>query len=342
MPVTPSELGTQPVGGVARVFEDVWQLKVPVPFPLVFVASYLVREDDGWTVIDPGFDYPEGREVWRRGAKSLGLDLGGDIRRVVVTHLHPDHIGLAKWMSGRAGCPVLMSGMEIAAARRLWNPTADTDRFFRFMVRYGMDEATARPNVLKQSSRTELPDEITPLAPGEKLEMGAGSYRLIHAPGHTDHHLVFHDEHRGLLIGGDHVLLRITPNIGVWPATEPRPLARYLASVDGMRGLDVNLVLPGHGPLFHDLNGRIEELTRHHEDRLDVMYRAYAGEPATPYEIACRVFSLDLSDYQLRFALAETLAHLELLEEQGRIEVAGEHPVRHRPVRRMDDIGSEA
>lgn len=336
MPVAPAEIGTQGVGEVARVFDDVWQLKVPVPFPLVFVASYLIREDDGWTVIDPGFDYPEAREVWERCAKSLGMDLDRDVRRVVVTHLHPDHIGLARWMSGRSDCPVFMGEKEIKSARRLWDPTADTDRFFKFMLRYGMDEATARPNVLKRNSETKLPDEITPLSPGEKLDLGGGSFRLTHAPGHTDHHLVLHDERRRLLIGGDHLLLKITPNIGVWPDTEPRPLARYLDSIDSMRGLDADLVLPGHGPLFHDLDGRIEELTCHHADRLDVMYEAYGKEPATPYEISCRVFSPDLSDYQLRFALAETLAHLELLEEKGRIEkIAGDTddaPVTHRPI----------
>ncbi|MGI8650587.1 MAG: MBL fold metallo-hydrolase [Rubrobacter sp.] len=332
MPVSPSELGTQAVGEVSHVFEDVYQLKVPVPFPLVFVASYLVREADGWTVIDPGYDYPEGREVWERGAKRLGLDLDKDVRRVVITHLHPDHIGLARWMSERSGCPVYMGGEEISSARRLWDPTADTDRFFKFMLRYGMDEATARPNVLKRNSETQLPDDITPLVPGEKFEMGDGAYRMIEAPGHTDHHLVFHDERRRLLICGDHLLLRITPNIGVWPDTEPRPLARYLESIDSLRGLAADLVLTGHGPLFHDTGGRIEELTRHHSERLDLMHEAYGGEAATPYEISCRAFSPDLTDYQLRFALAETLAHVQLLKEQGRIEQVDEDPVRHRPV----------
>lgn len=331
MSVAPSRLGTQPVSEASRVFEDVLQLKVPVPFPLVFVASYLIREDDGWTVIDPGFDYPEGREVWERGAKTLGLDLDEDVRRVVVTHLHPDHIGLARWMSERSGCPVFMGEEEIKSARRLWDPTADTDRFFEFMLANGMDEAMARPNALGRNAETKLPDDITPLFPGEKLELGGHSFRLIHAPGHTDYHLVFHDERRRLLIGGDHLLLRITPNIGIWPDTEPSPLARYLGSIDSMRTLEADLVLPGHGPLFHDLEGRIDELLVHHEMRLDAMYEAYAGNPATPYEISRRVFSPDLSDYQLRFALAETLAHVELLEEQGRTERVDEDPVRHRP-----------
>ncbi|AHY46941.1 Metallo-beta-lactamase superfamily [Rubrobacter radiotolerans] len=332
MAVAPSELGTQPVGEAAPVAEGIYQLKVPVPFPLVFVASYLIEGEGGWTVVDPGYDYPEAREVWELGARSLGLDLDSGVEKVVVTHLHPDHIGLARWLGERAGCPVFMGGEEILSARRLWDPTADTDRFFKFMLRHGMDEATARPNVLKRNSQTRLPDDITPLSPGEKLELGDGSYRMIHTPGHTDHHLVFHDERRRVLLGGDHLLLRITPNIGVWPDTAPSPLARYLDSLNSLRDLEADLVLPGHGPLFHDLGGRIEELLLHHEHRLDATLAAYGGREATPYAVSCRVFSPDLTDYQLRFALAETLAHVELLEERGLLERTGEDPVRHRPL----------
>jgi glyoxylase-like metal-dependent hydrolase (beta-lactamase superfamily II) len=129
-----------------------------------------------------------------------------------------------------------------------------------------------------------------------------------------------HDERRRLLFAGDHLLLHITPNIGLWTYTAPRPLQRYLDSLRGLRGLDVELVFPGHGPLFHDLGGRIEELLLHHEERLEVMHTAFEGGSATPFEIARRVFPEDLSDHQLRFALAETLAHLEYLVDRGRAE----------------------
>lgn len=332
MSVAPSALGTQPIGGVCRVFEDVHQLKVPVPFPLRFVASYLIPGDDGWTVIDPGFDYPEAREVWESGAREVGLDLDGGIEKILVTHLHPDHIGLARWMAGRSGAPVFMGEEEIQNARVLWDPTRDGEELRRFLLHNGMSEATARPTAVTTNPGVEMPDEILPLHPGEKLEVGDGSFRLVHTPGHTDHHLMLHDERRRVVIAGDHLLLRITPNIGVWPYTAPRPLQRYLDSLESLHGLEADLVLPGHGPLFHDIDGRMDELIAHHDERLGVMHEAFRGELATPYEISRRVFPEDLSDYQLRFALAETLAHLELLADRGRAERLEGEPVLYRPL----------
>ena len=96
MSVAPSSIGTQPIGETSRVSDGIFQIKLPVPFPLKFVASYLVEGRDGWTVIDPGFDYPPARETWERGAAEVGLDRGRDLARIIVTHLHPDHIGLAR------------------------------------------------------------------------------------------------------------------------------------------------------------------------------------------------------------------------------------------------------
>jgi glyoxylase-like metal-dependent hydrolase (beta-lactamase superfamily II) len=142
----------------------------------------------------------------------------------------------------------------------------------------------------------------------------------LHTPGHSDYHFVLHDERRRLLFAGDHLLLEITPNIGLWTYTAPRPLRRYLDSIASLRDLDVDLVFPGHGPLFHDLEGRVDELLAHHEERLSVMLAALDGKPATPFEVARRVFPEDLTDHQLRFALAETLAHLEHLEWDGYVE----------------------
>ena len=318
--VPPSSLGTQPIGGISRVSESVYQLKLPVPFPLRFVASYLVEGRDGWTVIDPGFDYPPARETWENGSAEVGLDLDNDVSRIIVTHLHPDHIGLARWLEERSGAPVWMLEGEIENARHVWNPDRNTDDFVRYLLRNGMDLETAEPTAGSTSLGIRLPDRLLALRPGDVIELGEGESRVVHTPGHSDFHFVLHDERRRLLFAGDHLLLHITPNIGLWTYTAPRPLERYLGSLRALRGMDVDLVFPGHGPLFHDLDGRIDELILHHEERLDVMHAAFDGEPATAFEISRRVFAEDLTDHQLRFALAETLAHLEHLEGGGRVE----------------------
>jgi glyoxylase-like metal-dependent hydrolase (beta-lactamase superfamily II) len=318
--VAPSELGIQPIGGVAPVAEGVHQLKLPVPFPMKFVASYLFEEDGGWTIIDPGFDYPAAREAWKVGAAELGLDLERDVHRVIVTHLHPDHIGLARWMEERSGAPVFMLEGEVENARFVWDPVRGNEGFVRFLMENGMDAQTAGATAENTGMRIRLPERLVPLHDGDEISLGGSEAKVLHTPGHSDFHFVLHDGRRKLLFAGDHLLLRITPNIGLWAYTAPHPLERYLESLKGLRGLDADLVFPGHGPLFHDLDGRIDELLLHHKERLSEMHTALGTEPATPFEVARRVFSPDLTDHQLRFALAETVAHLEYLEGEGRAE----------------------
>ena len=318
--VPPSSLGTQPIGEISRVSEGIYQLKLPVPFPLRFISSYLVEGRNGWTVIDPGFDYSPARETWEKGAAEVGLDLDQNVERVIVTHLHPDHIGLARWLEERSGAPVWMLEGEIENARHVWDPKRGTGGFVRYLMHNGMDERTAGATAGTTRLGVRVPERLIPLRSGDEITLGDSESRVLHTPGHSDFHFVLHDERRRLLFAGDHLLLHITPNIGLWTYTAPRPLERYLDSLRGLRGLDVDLVFPGHGPLFHDLDGRIEELLLHHEERLEVMHAAFDGWPATPFEIARRVFPEDLSDHQLRFALAETLAHLEYLVDEGRAE----------------------
>jgi glyoxylase-like metal-dependent hydrolase (beta-lactamase superfamily II) len=330
--VAPSSLGTQPIGETSRVAVGVYQVKLPVPFPLKFVASYLVEDRDGWTVIDPGFDYPPAREALEAGAEEVGLDLERDLRRIIVTHLHPDHIGLARWLEERSEAPVWMLEGEIEIACNVWDPNRGTEDFVWYLIRNGMDARTAEPTAGSTKLGVRLPERLIPLRPGDAIELGGSEARVVHTPGHSDFHFVLHDERRKLLFAGDHLLLEITPNIGLWTYTAPRPLRRYLESLQELRGLGVDLVFPGHGPLFHDLDGRVDELLAHHEERLSVMLAALNGQSATPFEVARRVFPENLTDHQLRFALAETLAHLEHLEGDGYVEQVADGVVSFRAV----------
>ena len=321
--VAPSGLGAQPVGEVAEVADGVYQLKVPVPIPLVFVSVYLVEGDDGWTLIDSGFDYPEGREVWEAGARAVGCDLRRDVSRIVVTHFHPDHLGAARWLQGLADAPVYMLGSEIANSREIWD-AADPAPFIGHLLANGMDPDLAGRAAAKMRAHLALPETLVPLEAGEKMPLGDGFVRVVHAPGHADHQIVLHDEERRVLFAADHILLGITPNVGRWPESEPNPLARYLESIRSVGNLTVDLVLPGHGPLFHDLKGRVDELLRHHEDRLELMLREIEGVPKTPFEVSRKVFRYGLSLYERCFALTETLAHLEHLVLEGRAERTGD------------------
>jgi glyoxylase-like metal-dependent hydrolase (beta-lactamase superfamily II) len=324
--VQPSPLATQPIGEAARVADDVWQLKLPVPFPLRFVSVYLVEGNDGWTLVDAGYDYPPARVAWEAGATTAGCDLTRDVVQIVVTHFHPDHIGAARWLQERTGAPVCMMEREIPFARRLWG-SSETSMFEEYLVRHGMDRIMAEETAAVVRYALPLPDEMVPLRPGEKLAFGESAVRIIHVPGHADNQIVLHDEVRGILCAADHLLLGITPNIGLWPESEPHPLARYLESLEGMRGLGADLVLPGHGPVFHDLDGRIGELLSHHEERLETVRRAISNRPKTTYEVSRIVFRGTLTEHQRCFALAETLAHLDHLVFEGRAQRVEEEAV---------------
>jgi glyoxylase-like metal-dependent hydrolase (beta-lactamase superfamily II) len=328
--VAPSELGTQPIGEIARVAEGVYQLKLPVPFPLRFVSVYLVESEDGWTLIDSGYDYPPTYEAWERGAEGAGCDLERDVARIVVTHFHPDHLGGARWLQERSGAPVYMLEAEIPFSRKLWGDPAGRETFMKYLIRHGTPPNIARPASAEIRSGLPLPEEMLPLRAGERVSLGRNAAFVIHTPGHADNHFVLHDEERGILFAADHLLLVITPNVGLWPESEPHPLARYLRSLQGLRGLGADLILPGHGPVFHDLDGRIEEIVVHHAERLDVMRAVLKDGPKTPYAVSRIVFRGAITVRQRCFALAETLAHLDHLVLQGRAELVEDERIAYR------------
>jgi glyoxylase-like metal-dependent hydrolase (beta-lactamase superfamily II) len=325
--VEPSKLGTQPIGGVAEVVSGIYQMKISVPIPLGFVSAYLIEGPEGWTLLDTGFDYPEGRAAWEAGAASIGLDLRGDVGRILVSHFHPDHLGAARWLQGLSGAPVYMLGEEIEHSRLVWESDESGSSLVDGLVLNGMPRGLAEEAGSGMRANLKLPEKLLPLRAGEEIPLGRSVARVVHAPGHADYQYMLYDESRGILFAADHVLLRITPNIGLWPESLPHPLARYLKSLLGMRGMNANLVLPGHGPIFHDLEGRIDELLLHHEERLEAMHGEIQARPKTPFEVSSAVFRETLTLYERCFALAETRAHLEHLALEGRAERTEVEPI---------------
>jgi glyoxylase-like metal-dependent hydrolase (beta-lactamase superfamily II) len=158
------------------------------------------------------------------------------------------------------------------------------------------------------------------LAPGDELLIGARAFVAIATPGHSDGHLAFYCAAERLLLCGDAVLPRITPNVGLWTSAGGDPLAAFSDSLAMLATLDVTLALPGHGAPIERFHERIGELQRHHHERLADMTAA-VGKSATAYQVCCAVFPThELSSHQTRFAMAETLAHLEYLALRGQIE----------------------
>lgn len=310
-----------------RIVRDLYQVHIPLPFALNRVNCYLLRGDHGWTILDTGLNTAKARAIWRDVWRQLAIQ-PADIAQIILTHVHPDHYGLAGWIQevcqrqdGRTP-PVLTSTREANLAIQFWR----TDRTWeedlrRFWSRCGAPPELATAMVastafMRQRVRPH-PKTIDIIAPGETIRMGGRSFQAFLMPGHSDGQLVFHDAGDRLLLCGDHVLSKITANIGLWPQGEPDPLGRYLASLDVLERLPTRLSLPGHGPLMTNLPGRLQALRAHHAARLEQTL-AIARPGVTPYQAGRQIFEFDeLSVHEKRFAVVETLAHLEHLVERG-------------------------
>jgi glyoxylase-like metal-dependent hydrolase (beta-lactamase superfamily II) len=310
---------------VQAISTDIYQVTLPLPFALRSVNCYLLRGGEGWTVVDCGLNTSQGRETWHEAFAELGFR-PQDVHQIVLTHAHPDHYGLAGWLQAEAeGRPtVFMSAREAELAHLVWQEEAGwAEAVTTFWRNCGIPDELVTAVVI-ETDRTRQrtkphPQTIQTIEPGTTIQLGQRHFQAIHTPGHSDGQLIFYDAEDGLLLCGDHVLQKITPNISLWPFGEPDPLGRYLHSLSQIAELEVRLVLPGHGPMITDLRGRIAQLAAHHEQRLGVMAAAVNGR-ATPFSVSQQVFDFDtLSIHEKRFAVAETLAHLEYLAWQGRL-----------------------
>ncbi len=314
-----------PTDILTPVADDIYQVRLPLPFALNSVNVYLLRDGDGWTLVDTGLNTREARAAWETVFTELNIK-SGDIHRIILTHVHPDHYGMAGWFQSRTDgdLPVYLSRRETELVRLLWEGEGLQAReFSHFLAIYGMPNDMI--DIVGDSLTNTIhhtyphPTNLQPLIPGDTITIGARTFRIIHAPGHSDGHLIFYDVADHLMLPGDHVLMKITPNIGSWPDTDPDPLGRYLDSLKSLSSYDVRLALPGHKSLITDWNGRLTELLHHHDQRLDHTLSAIAGG-ATVYEASRKVFdSARFSPHEWRFAVVETLAHLEYLQQRGQV-----------------------
>jgi glyoxylase-like metal-dependent hydrolase (beta-lactamase superfamily II) len=308
-----------------QVAEGIYQVQLPLPFPLRIVNCYLLRDDTGWTVVDTGLNYPDGQAAWQAAFAELDID-PRSITRILLTHAHPDHYGMAGWLAELSGAPVYLSPAEQAFAERVWH---DGDAAYRavtaFFQAHGMPAALAAEvyaNMAALRPMTQPTPRTIALEPGARIAIGRRVFRAIPTPGHSDGHLAFYCAQERLLVCGDTVLTKITPNISLWPYGRPDPLADFLQSLHMLAGLDVAMALPGHGPVISSFRERLDELRLHHDQRLGAVERA-AANGATAFAICTSIFPTeDLSPHQIRFAMAETLAHLEYLVGIGRLERA--------------------
>ena len=333
---TPSEL-TYPLapqrpaaGQVLDVADGVRWLRMALPFALDHINLWLLRDHfdgrDGWTVVDTCIDHPDARAAWE-GVFQHHLD-GLPIVRVVITHMHPDHIGLAHWLCERWQVPMWISLGDYLNARMGSGAVRGFggDAARAFFTRHGISDPEHIQAVGLHGPRygdmvPKVPANYRRLLDGQTLVIGSRTWRCIAGYGHAPEHMALYDEQGGVLISGDMVLPRISTNVSVYE-TEPEgdPLSLFLSSLDRYLALPANtLVLPSHGEPFIGLHTRVAQLKQHHAERLAELIQACRNQPKTALDILPVLFKRKLDAHQLAFAMGEAIAHLNHLWHQQRL-----------------------
>lgn len=310
-------------GEAIEIAPGILWASIPLPFRLNHVNIWFLEEPDGWTAIDCGIDSDDVRAVWER---LMHGPLGGrPLRRLLATHGHTDHVGLAGYLVERHGVPFVASLAEWLWARlRFAERDAVKPAAESFFARHGCSAEmigefrSHRGGIV--STMGPHPEAFVRMRDGEMLWLGGRQWRVIVGGGHSDEHCSLYCASDNLLIAGDQILPRISPVVGVYP-TEPDadPLGDYLASLPRFAALPEDaLVLPGHGLPFVGLHTRVDELQAHHAKRLDAL-GAMLDRPQSAAAAAAQLFARAVAEGHGRLALAETLAHLHRLVAQGRV-----------------------
>jgi glyoxylase-like metal-dependent hydrolase (beta-lactamase superfamily II) len=295
---------------VTRLPPDVRQVTLPLPTRPGHVHAYLLAGEDGWTLVDTGLGLPDAKELWNAELEAAG----GRVGRVFVTHFHPDHVGAAADLHELTGAPVYQGALDYAQCELVWGNPSWPQRLAEWFRAQGAPghvtgELVEQGSLFRPFIRYQ-PDPVLAEA-GEELD----GWELVAAAGHADGQLCLFKD--GVLIAADHLLAQITPTVGLWPASRPDPLADYLAALERTIELDPRLALPGHGELVADPAARARELQEHHRLRLEATNEALTTAPQTGYELSFPLFGGDLKPGARRFAIAETLSHVEHLVHLG-------------------------
>ena len=319
-------------GQVIAIADGVGWARLPVPGSLKHINIWLLDDpgsesgagSDGVAIVDTGLDIAPCREAWE--ALLAGPLAGRPVTRVICTHFHPDHIGLAGWLTERFGAPLWMTREEWLFARMLTADIRDTPprEAFAYWRAAGWDEERIAAEAEKGWGRfssvvSPVPVAFVRMRDGDTIRIGARDWRVLVGGGHSPEHACLVDEAGGVMIAGDQVLPRITSNVSL-SLSEPEadPLGDWLASIAKLKMLsDSPLVLPSHGEPFTGLHARLDALDHGHRKQLDALH-AHLSEPRRAVDCFAILFARKIDDSVFGLATGEAMAHLRRLQVEGR------------------------
>lgn len=289
------------------------KVTLDLPFRLNHVNCFIGETDHGVKVMDTGLHRNQTVQRWNEELE------GKHVSDIIITHYHPDHFGYAGGLQQQTGANVWMTEIDERAALSSWEKTFLQQLKDNYKLA-GIPKEIATQLADNTSSFysyvTPYPSVHRHLREGEQIQFGTYEYEIIYTPGHSDGLVTFYNHEKNVLLSTDHILPKITPNISYWFHGEENPLNNYLASLEKIEKLQVEWVIPSHGNPFLDANKRIEEIKAHHEDRLSYLLEEIKVE-TTVYEATEKLFPKKLSVHDSRFAVGETIAHLEYLRIAG-------------------------
>jgi glyoxylase-like metal-dependent hydrolase (beta-lactamase superfamily II) len=315
-----------------EILNGVHQIKIPAPENASWYTNvYVIKGTDSHILVDSGWDSQESLWAIQEGVKSANLKLR-DIKQVVITHIHPDHYGLSTKIKQICGAQVAIhridAGFIFSRYKNFDNLIKQTAELLR--------QNGAPEDELPQLKEASLwmNKYVTPDLPEVKLEDGdtisndSFEFEVLWTPGHSPGHICLYERERKFILTGDHVLYDTTPHVGFNPQSGDNPLGDYISSLKKLERLKVNFILPGHGPVFNALGLRIEKILQHHEERKRAIMRSLHDGLKTAYDIAKQIPWMvneggttfqDLSVWDRRMAVHETIAHLKLLMKEDRV-----------------------
>lgn len=308
------------IGGDYReVLPGVYLLELPLPFSLGLVNVYLVRLDNGYLLIDCGMETDACFSAWESVREGMGLKWS-DIRQILLTHIHPDHMGLAHKLLRLTGASLLLHHADA----RLLAEVSETEKYRMWQDKVLQSAGVPQKLIaMITKSLASVQHSFHRLAPNvmlegcERIPAGIGNLEVIWTPGHSPGHVCLYNRAHRVLFSGDHMLEHITPNIGWQPGRDA--LGEFLSSLDRIAQLEVDLVLPSHGAPFTGHREWVRKTQEHHAERCERILQLLNGTAKTPHELVLKLWDRQLSPFHYRFALFEVLAHLEYLYRQGRI-----------------------